>query len=191
MHKYLDYIEPLLLAISQSKAVHFKYQSYKSRHILSHKVEPYFIKEHNNRWYLIGYLSKTEQYTTFALERIKPHSLTILEEYFYRNKTFTLDNYLKNAIGMSILSNAPVEEIILQFTPLQAKYFISKPFHQYLLIEETINHTTVKMNLIINYELIRLLAGMGAGVKVIAPTSLITQLTTYHRQALLQYTHTT
>ncbi|OWY24238.1 WYL domain-containing protein [Sphingobacteriales bacterium UPWRP_1] len=183
----VDLIEPLLLAISQSKAIHFRYQTFKSNQELSHKVEPYFIKEHTNRWYLIGYLPKMEQYTTFALDRIKPHSLTILEEHFIRNKTFTLDNYFKNVVGMSILSNTPPEEILLQFTPIQARYFLSKPFHPYTIIEQTPTHTTVKMVLIINYELIRILAGMGSGVKVLAPIQLITQLTNYHRQALEQY----
>ncbi|PSJ72491.1 hypothetical protein C7N43_33990 [Sphingobacteriales bacterium UPWRP_1] len=183
----IDYIEPLLLAISQSKAVHFKYQTYKSNSILSHKVEPYFIKEHSNRWYLIGYLAKAEQYTTFALDRIKPHSLTILEEYFYRNKTFTLDNYFKNVVGMTVAPNKPVEEIILEFSPIQAKYFISKPFHVYEIISVTETITRVKLNLIINFELIRLLSGMGSGVKVIQPQHLINELYNYLKNALNQY----
>lgn len=187
----VDLIEPLLLAISKSKAIHFRYQTFKSNQELSHKVEPYFIKEHTNRWYLIGYLPKMEQYTTFALDRIKPHSLTILEEYFRRNPTFTLDNYFKNVVGMSVLSNTPPQETLLQFTPLQAKYFISKPFHPYSIVEQTLTHTTVKMTLIINYELIRILAGMGSGVKVLAPAQLVEGLMLYHRQAMAQYLSTT
>ncbi len=187
LYKGIDLIEPLLQAIASCKTIVFKYQSFKNNTLLSHKIQPYFIKEHGNRWYLIGFLLQQNSFTTFALDRIKDHSLAILEEYFKRDTSFQLHDYFNSVLGMSVLANKSVEEIILQMNPLQSKYFLSKPFHQYQLIEETSQHTTVKINLIINYELIRILAGMGNGVKVLQPQSLADELVAYLKGALQQY----
>ena len=83
--------------------------------------------------------------------------------------------------------HAPIEEIFLQFDAVQAKYFISKPFHQYEKVEETNDYLIVKMYLKINYELIRKLAGMGNAVKVLQPQSLIQTLKDFFEKAKNQY----
>ena len=90
---------------------------------------------------------------------------------------------------MTVLQDRDPEEIILSFTPLQAKYFESKPFHQYEVVEKNQQYLIIKMRLIINYELIRKLAGFGTGVKVLRPITLKKELIQYLQAAIEQYKH--
>ena len=173
-------------AIEMSRKITFEYQTFKSIITNKHIVEPFFLQEHSSRWYIIGRIVAINRVTSFALERIigEPE---ISNEYFEMPKDFNAENYFKNVFGMTNNYHAPIEEIFLQFDAVQAKYFISKPFHQYEKVEETNDYLIVKMYLKINYELIRKLAGMGNAVKVLQPQSLIQTLKDFFEKAKNQY----
>lgn len=183
-----EFIEPILEAISEHQVITFAYNSFKSGSTVEHTFHPFIMKEHTNRWYTIGWLPSKKSITTFALDRILPKSLQITPKHFIPDTKFDVVKHFENAVGMTVYEDAKVEEIILNFSPLQAKYFQSKPFHNYeIIISMNEPGLTVKMNLIINYELIRILVGMGHGVRVIHPQTLIEQVKNYHLSALSQY----
>ena len=83
--------------------------------------------------------------------------------------------------------DAPVENIVLEFKPLQAKYFKSKPFHTFKTIEETDEKLIVQLQLVVNYELIRKISGMGNEVRVLSPQSLVEKIKSHFEDALKQY----
>ncbi len=183
-----EFIELLLQAINESRVVTFRYNSFKSDTTLQHTFHPYVIKEHTNRWYTIGQVPDNDSVTTFALDRIELGSFQFTSKYFNQDPGFDIKKHLKHVVGMTVFRDAPIEEVILSFTTLQAQYFQSKPFHEYEIINsKNESGLVVKMYLIINYELIRILAGMGAGVKVLQPQTLIDQVKSYLNQALVQY----
>lgn len=183
-----EFIEPLLNAIKESRVVTFTYNSYKSEFPREHSFHPYVLKEHTNRWYVIGWLSGVSSITTFALDRILPESLIVQDNYFHTKQAFNIITHFEHAVGMTVYPDQPIEEIILSFTSLQAKYFQSKPFHEFEIVNsKNESALLVKMHLVINYELIRIIVGMGSGVKVLQPLALIDQVKSYHLRALKQY----
>ena len=170
-----EHIAVFLKAIEATRSVSFKYHSFKSPTPFEHEINPYFLQEYGNRWYIIGLSKKYQKVTSFALERIEGEP-EILKEYFDIPKGFSPNKIFENTYGMTNDYDAPIEEIILQFKPLQAKYFKSKPFHKYTIVEESKEHLIIKLNLKVNYELIRKLVSMGHEVKVLEPIELINKL---------------
>ncbi len=185
-YKGTEHLSIFLRAIETTRRITFEYQTFKSTNSNTHIIEPLFLQEHSNRWYIVGCLLPYNSITSFALERIigEPE---ILKEYFDVPSDFTAEQYFKHTFGMTNDYNAPVEEILLQFNALQAKYFISKPFYHYEKVEETENYLIVKMYLKINFELIRKLTGMGNAVKVLQPQSLVQDIQHFFENALSQY----
>jgi predicted DNA-binding transcriptional regulator YafY len=181
-----EHIPIFLKAIEATRSLRFQYQSFKSAQAFEHEINPYFLQEFGNRWYVIG-LSKTHQkITSFALERITDNP-EILKTYFAIPKDFKPEKYFDNTYGMTHDYDIPIEEIILQFKPLQAKYFKSKPFHHYEVVEDVQDCFIVKMNLIVNYELVRKIVSMGNEVKVLHPQSLIQIVKQFFEEANKNY----
>ncbi len=181
-----EHIPILLRSVEQKQVIEFDYQSFKSPEVRRHTLHPYFLQEFSNRWYIVGWLPEFNSITPFALERIVGE-VESLKIYFDTPANFTPEHYFENTYGMTHYSDAYVEEIILSFTISQSKYFISKPFHKYQILSEDSNAVIIRMNLVINYELIRIIVGMGDGVKVLAPHSLINKVKEFHSDALSQY----
>lgn len=183
-----ELIDIFIEAIESYKSIRFDYQSFKTTTPYHHLFHPYALKEHTNRWYVIGYLPEEDSVTSFALDRIiQNKNLNITNSAFKILPSFSIDQYFQYTVGMTVHSDKNIEEIIMSFSPLQAKYFKSKPFHPYHIQKENKDQLIVKMHLIPNYELVRKLAGFGNGVKILSPQSLIEEVTTYLKDALNQY----
>lgn len=183
-----ELIELFIRAMETQQAVSFDYQSFKNDVPTEHILHPYVIKEHTNRWYIIGFLPAHASITSFALDRIvKNENLKILEQYFTKKVDFDIDAFFRYTYGMAVHSEREVEVVTLSFSPLQAKYFESKPFHKYENISESSDEFVVKMQLIPNFELVRKLVSFGGGVKVLSPDSLRNEVVKYFEQALKLY----
>ncbi|MEO1218718.1 MAG: WYL domain-containing protein [Bacteroidota bacterium] len=177
----------IIEAIESQQKIRFTYSSFKSGKTHNPILHPYALKEHTNRWYVIGYQPEWEEIYSFALDRIEDKSLELLDSFFQPDPNFDIMEYYKYSLGTTVLNQEEPQNIILSFTPLQAKYFKSKPFHPFTPISESSEEIIVSMKLIPNYELLRKLAGMGNGVKVLEPISLQKDLRNYLEDALLQY----
>lgn len=176
-------------SIEQQRAVRFHYCPYKTDTTLLHVFHPYLIKEHTNRWYVVGFLPSQDSYCSFALDRIiQDHKLFITDDNFTVKKGFDPKIFFQYTYGMTVHTEHAVEEMVLAFTPLQAKYFISKPFYPYEEITtEREDIFIVRMNIIPNFEFLRKIASMGDGVKVLKPLSFQQKLLAYHQNAIQQY----
>ncbi len=182
-----EYIETFIEAIRLNKMVEFEYQTYLQGQKLSHQVQPYTIKEINARWYVIGFLPAQNSITTFALDRIlKPP--TILNTFFDIPASFNIEKHYQYTYGVAVMRDKPIEKIHLEFSKKKALYFTSKPFHPYVIVEEKEDGSLiVEMELRVNYELIRKVAGLGNGVKVISPISFNESVINYLQNAINQY----
>jgi predicted DNA-binding transcriptional regulator YafY len=183
-----ELLEFFIDAIERTQTVTFDYQSFKSEYPINHIIHPYILKEHTNRWYVIGFLPAQNSITSFALERIiQNEGFKFIPSHFDVHPEFNATTFFENTFGMTVYANKPIEKIILSFTPLQGKYFESKPFHKYKIIEKNAEQLTVEMHLIPNLELIRKLVSFGSGVEVIAPTRLKESLLRYLNEAMIKY----
>jgi predicted DNA-binding transcriptional regulator YafY len=193
-----QHLSIFLKAIDNHRVIAFDYQSFKSSEARHHIIEPYFLQEHSHRWYIIGRAcnletsntTPTDSMFTFALDRVLNNDkLEIQKAYFKPNIDFNCADYFHHTFGIT-RSYAPndVQIIELQFAPIQAQYFESKPFHEYTILNRENNGTlTVQLQLVVNYELIRKIVGMGSEVKVLKPQNLIDAVKQAHEKALKQY----
>ena len=132
-------------------------------------IHPYYLKQHNNRWFLLGYNPKYDDLSIIALDRID--GVDIANIPFVRNKQFHFDNYFRDIIGVSLEKDKKVEHIRLKVSQSRLPFITSKPIHhsQYVENEE---EGIVVLDLIPNKELVSELIWFGADLEVLSPTSL-------------------
>jgi predicted DNA-binding transcriptional regulator YafY len=167
----LQFLTPILDAILNENVLNIQYQSFVNEYPVIHQIHPYFLKEYQHRWYVLGYVKRKGNLITLALDRIK--SINIEEhEIYIPNIEYDFNEFFKHVIGITAPVSTP-EEIILSFTPLGGKYFKSQPFYpEYEILEENEKELRVKMNLHINYELEKVILSNLGEVKVLSPQSL-------------------
>lgn len=177
-----------LQAIEGHHPVQFEYESFKTPGLRKRILNPYILKERGNRWYVVGTLPEFDgALATYALDRIKQNErLEMLEKTFQRDSGFDVEEIYKYTYGMTVL-DAPVEEVVLHFTPLQARYFQSKPFYPYEVIDHSENGLAVKMKVIPNWEFVHKLMSLGDGVEVEKPEKLRVIMKRELQKAILKY----
>lgn len=172
-YKGAELVGFFLQAIEEQRPVQFQYESFKVPGLRNRILHPYVLKEREDRWYLIGKLPEfNEALVTYALDRIWQNEyLKILDETFDRDTNFSVENFFSYTYGMTVL-NAQVEEVVLSFSSLQARYFQSKPFYPYEVIDRSKEGLIVKMKVIPNWEFVHKLMSYGDGVEVLQPKKL-------------------
>lgn len=174
--------------IEQQKEVTFEYEKFVDEPSKTITVQPYWLKEHKNRWYVVGEIAKYQQFIALGLDRIihTNESYPKAGNYFHRKQT-SFKQLNKYSFGLYISKNEPVD-IILSFTPTRGKYLKAQPlFNHYKVLVDNSQEYQIQTKLIINQELTMELVKLGADVKVIKPESLINKVKSMHRQALNQY----
>lgn len=116
--------------------------------------------------------SKNKYDWNIALDRIV--SYKCIDKGFIENEKIDFKEYFSDMIGVSKPENSIIETVILHFEPLTGKYMVNKPIHESQKnkwIDE--NTLEIKLNIIINYELVRFILSYADSVKVIAPLHLV------------------
>jgi predicted DNA-binding transcriptional regulator YafY len=121
-----------------------------------------------------------------AIDRIK--SIETSNVYFIPNTTIDWQDYFSDMIGVSKPIDGKTEEIILHFNQQTGKYMENKPIHE-TQKHKWINENTfeVKIKVIPNYELERLILSYGESVKVLEPEDLIIKINLRLTQAVSNY----
>lgn len=71
-------IEPLLEACMHQQPITFRHCKYGEVQGQQRVVFPYAVKEHRNRWYVVGFDDNRKQVRVFGLDRIESNSFTLL-----------------------------------------------------------------------------------------------------------------
>ena len=171
--KGLEHLNVLYQTIQNKKVLKIEYQSFKARN--SHPIYffPYLLKEFNNRWFLVGrQKSKKNKLMTLALDRFQ--NIEIMEKMqFLEDPDFDPDEYYKHAIGVTVNEGLSPRTIVLKIDRTNAPYVITKPIHaSQQVIEKGHEGITIRIKVVPNYELERVLLGFGPGLEVLSPPSL-------------------
>jgi len=174
-NKYLKGIEhlgSLYNAIIYKKVLSVSYQPFGDENPSVITMHPYFLKQYNNRWFLLGYNPQNERYDwNLALDRIIIFTET--GGRYKANNRINWNEYFEDIIGVTKPVDRSVENIRLHFIPKTGRYIESKPLHGSQKSRWLDNKMLeVDLELMINYELERLLLSYADSVKVIAPLKL-------------------
>jgi len=175
-----------LEAIEASRRTEFKYRAFHAQGPKSVTFDPWFLRHYDRRWYVGGFShDPDEQFVpVFPLERIEGNPETV--GYFHdKPPDFDAASYWQHIYGISLPRGGQVERIVLEFSAIQGKYFLSSPFIEpFEVLSSDEQHLTISLNLIVNYELVRKLASFGSDVRVLEPASLAENMRSFFQEAL-------
>lgn len=165
--KGLHFLTPLFNAIVYERVMVVKYKDFKSATYYEITFHPYFLKQYNNRWFVFGLNSENKVGTwNLALDRIEDLSETNLK---YKPSETDWEEYFYDLVGVTRPEGKLLQEIVLKFSTEIAPYIMTKPLHptQKHKIEPT--GLEVKIKVIPNFELERLILSFGEQVKIVSP----------------------
>ena len=163
----IENLKPLLFAIKNHRKITFIHENFDTGKHRKYSLRPYLLKEYQNRWYLVGKKEGTNDFRTFGIDRIL--KLELKEATFKPEVRINPIELFENTIGLTY-SIKKLEEVILTFTPLQAKYVKSLPLHKSQeIIEESVEEVKVKLKIIPNFEFKQRILMLGETVKVLKP----------------------
>ena len=171
--KGIEKLADLFNAINYEKVLQITYQDFNSDQPYDLILHPYYLKQYNNRWFLFGFNpEKNKADWNLAIDRII--TLKEVKAKYLENTTIDWEEYFEEIIGVTKPTNAIIENIKLHFTSPTAKYIASKPLHgsqkSKWLTEDLFE---VSLDVVINYELERVILSYGSSVKVISPRKLV------------------
>ena len=170
--KGIEHFSLLYSAVQNKIPLAITYKGFKSEDSSTFDFHPYYLKEYNNRWFLFGLHPESwKPDWNVAIDRIvevQPVSIPFIE-----NEFIDYQDYFSDMIGVSKGEAAVLENVVLHFNQLTGRYMESKSIHETQkhkwLDEATLE---VKINVIVNYELERLILSYGDSVRVLEPQHL-------------------
>lgn len=185
--KGIEYLGSLHNATFYKKILTISYQPFENDVPFDVVIHPYFLKQYNNRWFLFGFNPEKEKYDwNLAIDRIIAIKET--KGKYQKNNKIDWQEYFEDIIGVTKPVDAEPEKVVLHFKGRTGKYMETKPLHGSQKTNWIDNDTLeVTLDIIINYELERLILSYADSVSVIQPLSLAKVIKNRLAQALGQY----
>lgn len=182
--KGLEHIDILYESILNKKVLKICYKSFKAREQNLLLVHPQLLKEYNNRWFLICWYNNAIY--NFALDRME--EIEIEDGVEYIDKDFDADRYFGEVIGATVSETQRPQNVLFIVDSKHAPYVKTKPFHHSQeLVREDETGTTFKICVQLNFELERMILGMGEFLTVLAPRKLKQRIAKSIRKAHENY----
>lgn len=179
------HLKDILFAIKNKRKIEFVHYNYLADTCKNYEICPYLLKEYQNRWYVIGKV-EGKAFRTFGIDRVE--NLKVSTARFKSDKNETPATLFENIIGLTA-AEGKVEEVILEFQPVQGKYIKSLPMHKsQRIIKDDNKSLVVSLKLVPNFELNQKILMMGEAVKVLKPLKLAKEIQEALTKALKQYT---
>jgi predicted DNA-binding transcriptional regulator YafY len=183
--KGMEWIETIYTAIKEKRSIDFTYRNiYKDKENKTMLI-PYLLKEHRNRWYVIGWSEEKEKYTTYALDRIS--NLSTQAKASKRRSDFNAASFFQFSTGITE-SNTKPEEILLTIKkPISDLVLLEPLHHSQKIIQEKIDSIQICLHVLINQEFILQLLGMGSHCIVEKPAKLRKQIKSVIQDMQINY----
>ena len=165
-------ISEVLNAIRNSHPVEFDYTLFRHGNKMIRKsVKPYFLKESQQRWYLVGYDSDGKL-KTFGMDRI--FSLSVLcDRTFRRKDDIDIPALFRECYGIWNDPDMPVEEIVLKYDAVDGAFLKTMPLHHTQeILSDTGEGIIVRVRLRITNDFVMALLSRSRSLEVISPRHL-------------------
>ncbi len=172
--KGLEYLNTIYDYIASRTAVSVSYRSFNARAPRQFVIYPHMLKEYRNRWFLFGSRADDMKIFNLALDRIV--DIQPCEGETYRDNPEFGEDYFDDVVGVTKHERLTKETVRIWADNKQASYILTKPMHASQRVVEKCRRDgsmIFEIDVVVNYELEALLMGFGAGVKVLAPQSLV------------------
>lgn len=163
-----EQLSTIIEAIKNKTVLKIHYCKFISDKEEEHIISPFYLKEYQNRWYVMGWHHNYQAYRTYGLDRIT--KINTFHTYAFHITDFDAKTYFRNVIGITAPEKAEAEEIMLKCTLVQGKYLESKPLHHsQKVISKDETSITFSVTLIPTYEFYAQVLSWGSDVEVLSP----------------------
>ena len=164
-----DFLAPLLSAMKEDKIVNLTYQGF-GREAHTFEIEPYSLRLHKNRWYLLGKGGNGKLWL-YGLDRVK--GVEVNDQKFSMPKDFQAEEFFAKMFGAVLSNEKDARSIVVRAYEGHAHYLRSLPMHySQHEIYTSEEYTDFEYYLAPTYDFQMALLGMGAMVEIIKPTEL-------------------
>ena len=185
--KGIEHFSTLYNAVQYKTPLEIRYKDFKSEEPYTYIFHPYYLKEYNNRWFLFGLHPESGKPDwNVAIDRIE--EVLPVAVPFIENEQLDWQDYFSDIIGVSKPIDSELQEVVLHFNQLTGRYMENKSIH------ETQKHKwldantfEVKIKVMLNYELERLILSYGESVKVVKPQILKQKIKERLLKAIAEY----
>lgn len=166
-----DHLTTILEAMKENRLVNIEYKAFKYSRSFKIPVEPYCVKLHENRWYMLGHNLSKDTIRLYGLDRIE--SIEIADQEYKLPKDFSAAEYFSNYFGIVVDDKVKPERIIIRSNADHTPYLKSLPLHHsQKLIEDNGEYADFELYLAPTYDFVMKLLQVGAMIEVISPASL-------------------
>lgn len=170
-------LKDMLFAIKHQREVSFQHESFHKGTWKEYRVQPYLLKEYQNRWYLVGLVPSidsddpVERSRTFGVDRI--HDFKVSDRSYEKDPDYDPHGLFRSTVGL-VYSECEPQWVKLWATPLQSKYLNSLPLHDSQeCTDQDESGCTFLYWLRPNYEFIQKVMMMGDQVALLEPQWLV------------------
>ena len=181
--KGLDFFKELFGYIINEQPIKITYSPF-AKPQFNTVIHPYYLKQYNNRWFILGYNEEYCTISVFAIDRIniiEPVKIHFIPDAIIEDP----EDYFYHVIGISMPKGKQPQKIILKFSEHRFPYVMSKPIHPTQRWNET--DRTITLDIIPNKELEAVILGFGKDVEVIRPLSLRESISTIIAESCNNY----
>ena len=125
-YKGKEYLGPLYRAVSERKQIKMTYSPF-GKDPRTFVTNPVYLKQYNNRWFVVALLEKDGFVFVNAFDRVD--NLVVLDTDIPKDITFDAEEYFDPIVGVSRPMDGEIEEIEIQLTPDSYPYVKTKPIH--------------------------------------------------------------
>lgn len=172
------HLESILQAIRNRQMIILTYEKFGSEEPYSIEAEPYCVKLHHQRWYVVvrNPQSKYSNLTTYALDRIKALDI-IADSHYDLPSDFDASDFFKNYFGVYVNDENQPERIVIRAYGRQPDYFRTLPLHSSQKeltsgLSDTEPYTDFEYHMAVTYDLVSELLSKNSWIEVIAPECL-------------------
>lgn len=180
---YSEWLPTLIEAIKHTHPITFRYLLVRHGNEMSEKkVLPHFLKESNQRWYLLAYEGDTLK--TFGVDRIR--ELQVIDhEKFKRNTSIEVETLFRDCYGIWNQTDIPAEDIELKYDALDGSFLKSVPLHHsQKVIADTPDEFRITLRLRITNDFVMELLSRSRSLEVIRPQHLRERIRKVYEEAL-------
>ncbi len=175
---------PLLIkAIKFSHPVTFDYAYIREEgKIRPKKVLPHYLKEDQQRWYLLAYDKGTlKTFNIDCIRSLRMHD----EETFTRNMNIDVSSLFRDSYGIWNQTDIPVEDIELSYSALDGSFLKSIPLHHSQeIITDNEEEFRIRLRLRITNDFVMALLSRSNSLTVIKPQHLRERIRNIYEEAL-------
>ena len=163
-----DHLTTILEAMKQNCVVNIEYKAFVYSRSFKIPVEPYCVKLHENRWYMLGHNLSKDTIRLYGLDRIE--SVEITDKEYRLPKGFSASEFFYNYFGIVADARIKPERIVLRADKNHTPYLKSLPLHHsQRLIEDNGEYADFELYLAPTYDFVMKLLQVGAMIEVISP----------------------